>query len=96
MGSNNQNSKEICALGSEIIRTRTDDGLILNSRALLTSRAKMCHILKTADRRAKQIKISDSLSYELHMFRTFHVSFFEFHLGLIQCTFKFCDVIFSG
>ena len=40
---------------------------------------KMCNILKTSDRRAKEI--CDSWCYYVHMQGTFHVWFFDFCLG---------------
>ena len=52
----------------------------------------MCNILKTADRRAKRMKIWGSWSYVLHMQGTFHVLYFEFSLGLFGALCKISDI----
>ena len=55
----------------------------------------MCIIFKTADRRVKWMAIWDSWSYELHMYGTFRVQFFEFTLGSFGALCKISGVKIS-
>ncbi len=55
----------------------------------------MCNILKTADCKAKQMKMWDSQSYVLHIWGTFHVRFFEFSLRSFGALCKIFDVKIS-
>ncbi len=48
--------------------------------------------MKTVDRATKQMKGWDSQSYVLHMYVTFHVSFFEFSLGSVGALCRISDI----